>query len=369
MPHRVYAVDEKLDSDQEKTAADSPERTETRGPALPEGAIPGQPASRFILIRKDLLAGFVLLVLLLALAILDPLLIILGSGFLAATALYLSQRLSPLLGGMVLMLATLAGFVEGGWLTGIVIGSALALAAGYPLFEKRIRREDSHLFLPPLAYWVFLLAGFAAGLMFDGTAVRATLQALRSAYGDEMRQVGPAVRQMLGAEAGASLFAHYITDHVVGWLIGSILMAQTLLSYMALKWVRDRLGWPDPIWGRFILFRLHVAYAIVPVLGLGFLVAGCYVPGGRFEMMGLPLLLWFATGSLLAGLACCGFVVTSLRLSGRPQAAFLCQIGAILLIVLAPQGLLGIGLADLWFDMRKLVLTNRLFFGKGESQK
>lgn len=316
-------------------------------------------------------SGFIALLLmglLLIFAALDPFELLMFSGLLTASALMVSRRLPRSLVNVVLLFTSIAGFVMGGPVTGVVVSSALIVAVTYPAFQTRFRREDAHFFLASFLFWFCIGIGAAIAFIMNRNGFMVMKDAIEQACRQLLQQWMESRKAMLGPEEVPLPQFVWLQAHPMQALVCFVLIVQSISSYLAIKWVRGRLNWTHPIWSRFILFRLSVHYSFILVIGLLLLIL---TPegsrGGWVGTVPVPLLIWFGSGCLLAGLACSSFMVVSLRLGGRIVLARLHQGAIVLMVLFAPWILALVGLVDIWFDMRKQNITKSMSIGKGDS--
>ena len=317
--------------------------------------------------RRATAVGVLLTALLVTLGTLDPFLLLPYSGLLTGAGLFVSQRLSPVWASAMLAVAAGIGFAAGHLAGGLVIASALAVAAVYPLLQRRVRGEDDHFFLATLCNWLFLGAGVGLAFLIAPPAAAEMLHQVVKEWRQGLQDMAPLLQQWLGPPGDSSPILKWVNANPGIWLTGAVIFCQSLITYFAVKWVRVRLNWPNSLRSRFIFFRLGVPYAFVLAAALLLLVLAPFVRTTNLQAIAVPILLWFSAGCLLAGLSCGVFLLTALRLSGRLRAAQLYQIIIILLILLTPYVFVLVGLTDIWLDVRKLTTARGVFVGKGDS--
>ena len=134
---------------------------------------------------------------------------------------------------------------------------------------------------------------------------------------------------------------------------------------MALRWVRRRLGWIDPVRGALVRFRVHVRYSVGLIAALTLLVLAPSVEKSGLGRLAMPLLFWLGSACFLAGVGCLAHAVFGpLRRMGREGPSVGRRAGLILAplllaltILFAPVVFVEVGLIDMWFDTRKLSAT------------
>lgn len=285
----------------------------------------------------------------------DPVSSILTSGLLTAVALRVVGAGVGLMAGAAFAATLILGFAAGGLVVGCITAAAVLAAWPYAWLHGRFPRDDDQFFLAPLCFWVLLAGMFGVALALGGELVPAASERLRGAVAMHFGFTRDSLDFVANLTPKPQDVFPWARSHVAVYAVSLAVGFQTLVAFPAIRSARSRLGWIDPLAGRFIRFRIHERYSLLLILGLALLVAGPYAKSARMQAFEGAVLTWFGTGCFLAGVASALFVVARLRQSGRWLAARMYLLGMLLVLLLqqAPAFAV-IGLVDIWFDIRKL---------------
>lgn len=284
----------------------------------------------------------------------DPLSSLLTCGLLTAVALrVVGAGIGPVAG--VLCAGTLVlAFAVGGLVVGCITFAAVLAAGPYAWLHRRFRRDDDQFFLAPLCFWVVLAGTAAVALAIGGDSVGAASNRLRSDVAEHLEMMRVSLDYLASLTPKPDAVFRWERSHVATYSVVLAVVLQSLVAFPAIRSARARLGWIDPLTGPFVRFRVHERYSLLLIIGLVLLAAGPYVHSVELQAFAAPMLMWFATGCFLAGVASALFVVERLRQSGRWLAARIYLLGTLLVLLLQAPALVIIGLVDVWFDIRKL---------------
>ncbi|MBN1868775.1 hypothetical protein JW916_15960 [Candidatus Sumerlaeota bacterium] len=280
------------------------------------------------------------------------------SGGMTALALNLWQRTTRVKGVVVMLAAAGLGFLAGDPAAGAVVASALAVAAVYRPAMRAMPGEDDHFYLIPVLMWVFLFVAVGIGIAVGGEAARiGCVEQVRrmASYLDEEGRKVLSSSLAPGEEPGG--FMKWRMDQIVPLQVGTLLGVQALFSFLAVKWVRARLGWGPPLGIGLLFFRIGPRYTLLLAASLTMLIVAPDVEKANLTGIALATLMWFGSGCFLGGLACAGYAIAAFRAAGQPGLAWLCIGGLILVLAILPIGaplLAAIGLIDIWLNIRRL---------------
>lgn len=285
----------------------------------------------------------------------DPVGLLPMSGLATAGVLFAIGRRRDRGAAGFLAASAAAAFLVGGVVAGLVLTSALAAAwiYGWPP-RKVFAREDDHFFLGSLLFWGVFALVLGCWLSLGGQAGR---QAVLEVVARAAREYEAAL-----ADAAKAYSAEQRTNGVLAWatahpgssLAAIVLPAHGLVAFVAVRWVRRRRGLVEPLRGEMICFRVGVPYSLALVVALALLVLAPYVTAVDLAGLAVPLLAWFGVGCFVAGLACGLYALATLRLARRPRAFWIALIGLGLMVFVAGEAFVMLGLIDIWFDVRRL---------------
>lgn len=281
------------------------------------------------------------------------------SGILSAAALYAWRKLGKKVGALILVILAGVGFALLPLMNGVVLFSALLTTAAAVMIQIKPHREDDFYFILPMFFWAVLLGLGYIFLKADQVAGSAALSALKSNFAEAMKEISALFKTATeGTEPNGveAIVKNLVKTHPGIALLSSVVLMQSLVSYLSVRWVRWRLKWVDIIWSQFVLFRVRARYAFFPILALLFLALDPYVPQMNLDTASVPILFFFGGACLLAGLGAAGFLILAFRCNEKNRLATFLAVGTIVAFFVAPQGFVILGLIDIWFDVRKLCL-------------
>lgn len=279
-----------------------------------------------------------------------------GLGALVSGAyLYGYLRLNPRLVGIELTLFCVAGYlmdqpVALAWLA----GSGMAGAVGALLCGGGAR-EDHHFFLPPLtALAFFALVYTAADGSEGGNALlflTSGVDTLASAM-EEALQL-PENREML-EEIGSGESLTAVAHHLALLSLSFILFVWLLFLWLVTHLVRHRTGRSLRLRETLLLFRIRTAYTFLLIGALVLEILSVWLEQERLRLASYPLFSICAAGFWLVYLGILLFLLALGRVAARNRPQWGLRLLALAAFALSIYVGPFIGLADVWFDFRKM---------------
>lgn len=239
----------------------------------------------------------------------------------------------------------------------LLAASALAGAVGAKM-AARDANEDDFFFIPflivigVLALTVTLGAGGGWTKMLSRTA----------GYLGEFRDNWKKVMESSGTEVPdwALKLPFFLTFHIILWGLG---------LWLAGRLARRITGHLGGLKSSLIMFRIQHRYIFLLILGLILEIFSSLAPYDTYAYLAWPILGLVGLAGFLDGLGILLFLAAIRRMAGRVQEAFwLTVLGMITALMLSHLMAL-IGLADVWFDFRKLERLRRQLDAGPQDQK
>jgi len=279
-----------------------------------------------------------------------------GLGALASGAyLYGYLRLNPRFVGLELTLFCVGGFlldlpVALSWLA----GSAMAGAVGALLCGGGAR-EDHHFFLPPLAALaVFALVYTIADGSEGGNALvflTSGVDTLAVAMEEALRM--PENREML-EEIGPGQPMGDVARHLALLSLCVVLFVWLLLLWLVTHVIRHRTGRCLRLRETLLLFRIRTAYTFLLIGALVLEILSVWLEQERLRLASYPLFSICAAGFWLVYLGILLFLLALGRAAARDRPQWGLRLLALAALALSIYVGPFIGLADVWFDFRKM---------------
>jgi hypothetical protein len=290
----------------------------------------------------------------------DPVLAILASLVMTIAFWVAFYRLNPLWVGselLILALATRHQFPDPTlpW----ILASAVAGGAGAWL-TRRDAEEDDFYFLPlGAAVLVFLvLTGLTSGGLWrhEIQLLNQVIQETRVTMEQNMKEIqanGPGLMPMTREnwDQMSPVLGYYLLPSFIGlWILGLWLCGRLA------RRILGRLKGPRPV---LMLFQIRQRYIFLLILGL---ILEIFSILSKRE--GLAYIAWFLLGVIgiagfFEGLGVILFLVTIRRMLGRFQSALWLSLLGIVVALAFQWVSVVLGLADIWFDFRKLERLRR----------
>lgn len=228
----------------------------------------------------------------------------------------------------------------------LLVASALAGEAGARL-TRADAEEDDFFFVPLLtgAATMGLMIALGAG---DGWGVVA---------GRISRALEPWVALMKQS-------AQQFQDLPEAFYSKKLLLTMIALGWALALWVAGRLarravGRLRVLRTSLIMFRIHVRYIFLLILGLILEIFSSLATSDSLSNLAWPILGVVALAGFLDGLGVALFLAAVRRMAGKAQEAFWITVAGIATALYCPQIVALIGLIDVWFDFRKLERLRR----------
>lgn len=268
-------------------------------------------------------------------------------------------RANPRLTGLLLI-----GFTLGAYYTHsqpAVLWMLASVMAGGAMAWLMVRQgcEDDFYFIPTAVALLgfLLLLGLADGLRW-GPALKQAEASLAVLHAQFQVQI----QQSMSVAQSGSLFdpeqirqgSQLVDGHFGPFIVTTIIGFWGLGLWLAGRLARRLTG---RLWGRqgsIMFFRIRHPYIFLLILGLILEILSSLYAWEQLSYVAWPVLIWFAIACFVEGLGVLLFMVAIRRAAGfRRSAMVLGVAGFFLLFLRPPLGVL-IGLADVWFDFRKL---------------
>lgn len=279
-----------------------------------------------------------------------------GLGALAGAAyLYAYLRLNPRFVGIVLTLFCVAGYLADQHVTlAWLAGSGMAGAAGALLCAGGAR-EDHHFFIPPLAALGFFALIFTIADGSDGgnalIFLTSGIDALAAAMEEALRQ--PENREML-EEIGSGESVAAVAHHLALLSLCVVLFFWMLFLWLATQVVRHRTGRSLRLRETLLLFRIRSAYTFLLIGALVLEILSVWLEQERLRLASYPLFSICAAGFWLVYLGILLFLLALGRVAARNRPQWGLRLLALAALALSIYVGPFIGLADVWFDFRKM---------------
>jgi uncharacterized membrane protein len=268
--------------------------------------------------------------------------------------------LNPLLVGLELLLLALATrrqFPDPtlAW----ILAGALAGGAGAWL-TRREAEEDDFLFVPLGAALLafFVLTGLTSGgrWQHEIQLLIRVIQETRGAIEQNIHKVQTNGHGLLEIsrenwDQVSPVFGYYFLALFIGlWTLGLWFCGRLA------RRILGRLKGPRPA---LMLFRIRQRYIFLLILGLILEIFSILSRREGFSYIAWPVLGVMAIAGFFEGLGVILFLVTIRRMLGRPRSAFWLSLLGIVVALTFPLVSVVLGLADIWFDFRKLERLRR----------
>jgi hypothetical protein len=308
----------------------------------------------------------------LQMSLLDPFSRTLGSAI-AAGAFWIGfWRLNPAAMRLLLAICVVLSSVRfPGFSVALMAGSAVAGAVGARLTAAEAD-EDDFFFAPLLAALGVMALIFTVG----------SLAGLRGWGWGEVLGRGARHMELMRQEtlkqfqefraAGLELDDEAITFLMSDFtlkIVTSLTVLWAFLLWLAGRLARRSLGRLRGLKPTLIMFRIAQRYIFLLILGLVLEIFSSLALREGFaalaplheslRLAAWPILGVVALAGLLAGLGIILFLAAVRRMNGQPQAAFWLTLGGVLMSLLYCHVTVLFGLADAWFDFRKLERLRR----------
>jgi hypothetical protein len=274
------------------------------------------------------------------------------AGLATAAALSVRAACRPLTPWMLLPGLVLLGFVAGGPWGQVVVTASVLVGFLYPSLARWMPKEADHFFVPLALLWGVLVLATLVAAGLGGPMVRDHMEQVVNAEVQITQQSFRDVLESVGFPPESPV-SQWVGKHPLSTILTSLVPWQSALLYFLMRWVRRREGWLHAVLGHLALFRIHVRYSLVLIVGMALLVLDPFVPGGYLTSAAVPLLVVLATAGFIAGVGCAGFYVWALRLQGRLIGSRIALMGLFAVLVTFPQAFAVAGVVDIWLDFRR----------------
>ncbi len=332
-----------------ESSVPSPEQTDSSGAVRVEP--PPIPRSRTaVWVRLTVLLGTSLLVAVLAQSGLSTPLIF--SGLAAAAALWVRAACRPATPWILLPGLVLLGLVAGGPWGQVVVTAAVLVGFLYPSLARWMPKEVDHFFVPLALLWGALVLAALAAAGLGGPRVREHMWQGVDTEIQITQQSFQGVLESVGFPPESPV-NQWVGEHPLSTILASLVLWQSALLYFLIRWVRRKEGWLHAVLGHLALFKVHVRYSLILIVGMVLALLDPFVPGGFLLSVAVPLLVVLATACFIAGVGCAGFYVWALRLQGRLIGSRIALMGLFAVLVTFPQAFAVAGVVDIWLDLRR----------------
>jgi hypothetical protein len=283
----------------------------------------------------------------------DPIVAILASMATLVVFWVAFDRANPRLVGLELIVVMLVTYytVEPRFAALWMASAAMGGGLGCWLSKCGAREEDYYFLIPAAAGVAFLI------LVWIGSGLRVG-EGMELAAGaiDKMRldYEYTIERQDLKALSRDDEVLELLKDNFGPAMVGMLSALWVAGLWLAGRLARHHLGLLRASGGALVLFRIRPPYIFVLIAGLVLEILVSLGSGGQLHYLAIPLLAVFAAACFFAGLAVLLFYAAVAQGMGRRLSAAVWNILAMAIILLAPPVAILIGLADVWFDLRRL---------------
>ncbi len=274
------------------------------------------------------------------------------SGLVAAAALWVRAACRPTTPWLLLPGLALLGFGVGGPWGQVVLTAAVLVGFLYPSLIRWMPKEVDHFFAPLVLFWVVAALAALAAAGLGGPLVR---DHMRQGVDTEVRITQQSFLEVLegvGFPPEGSL-SQWVREHPLSAILSSLVPWQSALLYFLMRWVRRREGWLHAVLGHLALFKVHVRYSLILIVGMALLVLDPFVPGRYLASAAAPLLVVLGTACFIAGVGCAGFYVWALRLQGHLVGSRIALMGLLVVLVTNAYVFAAVGVVDIWLDLRR----------------
>lgn len=307
-------------------------------------------------LRRSDVGGYALLALVslgtLVLTAEGPIAVVLGGAATSAAYLYGFLRLNPRVVGIELIALTVIGYLTMPaaptyWMMGSAVGGGMAAIATVRGFA-----EDHHFFLPPMAVVLFTLVLFVVGqgAWTEGIGI---IQGYLQGYQDAIQatmmlpKYEDTYREVIAREPWETLGPRLVL----------VSFSMQLALWMVVLWffnrfARRRSGRMAGYYNSLVLFRIRPAYTFLLIGALIFEILSVWLGQDKLLTVAYPLFAAAGVGFFMVYFGIVLFLLALAQASaeGPSVGLRLAVIFAPLLIVFGPL----IGMADVWFDFRKI---------------
>lgn len=153
-----------------------------------------------------------------------------------------------------------------------------------------------------------------------------------------------------------------------------LILAMIAFTWALALWVAGRLarravGRLRGLRTSLIMFRIHVRYIFLLILGLILEIFSSLASSDSLSHMAWPILGVVALAGFLGGIGIALFLAAVRRMAGRVQEAFWITVAGIATALYCPHLVALIGLVDVWADFRKLErLRRQIEDGAGDTK-
>ncbi len=268
-------------------------------------------------------------------------------------------RLNPRGIGLELIIILVATYY---WLTKDAVlwmtASALAGGVGAWLTNQRAN-EDDFLFLPAgaalISFAILLWLGMGGQLEEPIGRAQELIESWRAEVELEFERASK-------ESTDAYLVREYwelIGPVFPQWSVGVVIGAWTVALWFSGRMIRALLGRMNYPFGRFIFFRIHHRYVFLLIASLILVILGFKFQRGACWTIAAPIFVVLYLATYFAGLAVILFHGTLWRKQGRRVGSLWCKVIGVGVLIVFPYAGALIGLADVWFDFRRIDPTRR----------
>lgn len=298
---------------------------------------------------------------------LDPWAAVAASALTAGAFAMAFSRANPRLVALALIGFTLATYYTHPHLAVLWMVSAAMAGGAMAWLLDRQAPEDNFFFIPlavsALAFWV--LIGLADALKWAPTLDlgHQLLEGLRLQWEAEIQRIASSgandstANPLVNADQMQDSWK-IVRDHFGPFIVTATVGFWALAMWAASRLARQLIGRLDGRRTAIMLFRIRTPYIFLLILGLILEILSSLYAWGALVYVAWPLFAWFAMGCFFEGLGVLLFMVALRRASGRRRSAMVMGVAGLVLLLLRPLIGLLVGLADIWFDFRKLRLID-----------
>lgn len=251
----------------------------------------------------------------------------------------------------------------------LLAATGAAAAVGAHLSRRELE-EDNYFFLPLLtvAGLMALLVTLGAGNGWNVVLRHAGLMIIEKSQQNEKF-----LRMWLDVDNNPQALSQEALDsllHPSGpFIMASLAVFWALIMWATGRLARRRLGRMRGLRTSLFMFRIEQRYIFLLILGLVLEIFSSLGMRETFAYLAWPILGVVALAGFLEGLGIVLFLAMIRRMAGQAQLAFWISALGVVVAVLDWRLITLVGLADVWFDFRKLERLRRQIEAGTQDQK